>query len=69
MVCLSTASHPNRRRDLFGLSSDKVPGFQTNLMVQKDGGYGFKDFAKAGSPLTLIVGVVVVVLAPTVYGF
>jgi di/tricarboxylate transporter len=44
-------------------------GFQTNLMVQKDGGYGFKDFAKVGTPLTLIVGAVVVLLAPMVYGF
>lgn len=44
-------------------------GFQTNLMVQKDGGYGFGDFAKVGTPITLIVGVVVLLLAPRVYGF
>src|SRR6185503_13854461 len=44
-------------------------GFQTNLMVQKPGGYVFADFAKVGIPLTLIVGVVVLVLAPIVYGF
>ena len=44
-------------------------GFQTNLMVQKPGGYVFSDFAKVGIPLTLIVGVVVLVLAPIVYGF
>lgn len=44
-------------------------GFQTNLMVQKDGGYGFKDFAKVGTPITLIVGAVVLLLAPIVYGF
>jgi di/tricarboxylate transporter len=44
-------------------------GFQTNLMVQKDGGYGFGDFAKVGAPITLIVGVVVLLLAPRVYGF
>jgi di/tricarboxylate transporter len=43
-------------------------GFQTNLMVQKDGGYGFTDFARVGIPLTAIVGVVVVLLAPVVYG-
>ena len=43
-------------------------GFQTNLMVQKDGGYGFGDFARVGIPLTAIVGVVVVLLAPVVYG-
>jgi di/tricarboxylate transporter len=44
-------------------------GFQTNLMVQKDGGYTFEDFARVGLPLTVIVGVVVVLLAPIMYGF
>ena len=44
-------------------------GFQTNLMVQKPGGYLFSDFAKVGIPLTLIVGLVVLLLAPIVYGF
>lgn len=44
-------------------------GFQTNLMVQKPGGYIFSDFAKVGVPLTLIVGLVVLSLAPIVYGF
>jgi di/tricarboxylate transporter len=43
-------------------------GTQTNLMVQDDGGYTFMDFAKVGFPLTVIVGVVVVLLAPIVYG-
>jgi di/tricarboxylate transporter len=42
-------------------------GFQTNLMVQKDGGYRFADFAKVGVPMTFIVGAVVVLLAPLVY--
>ena len=44
-------------------------GFQTNLMVQGPGGYSFNDFAKVGLPLTVIVGIVVLVLAPIVYGF
>lgn len=44
-------------------------GFQTNLMVQKPGGYVFSDFVKVGAPLTLIVGAVVLLLAPIVYGF
>jgi di/tricarboxylate transporter len=44
-------------------------GFQTNLMVQKPGGYTFGDFVKVGLPLTIIVGIVVLVLAPIVYGF
>ena len=44
-------------------------GFQTNLMVQQPGGYVFSDFAKVGLPLTVIVGAVVLLLAPIVYGF
>jgi di/tricarboxylate transporter len=44
-------------------------GFQTNLMVQKDGGYGFIDFAKVGAPLTLLAGAIVLLLVPFVYGF
>ncbi len=44
-------------------------GFQTNLMVQEPGGYSFSDFAKVGLPLTLVVGVVVIMVAPFAYGF
>jgi di/tricarboxylate transporter len=44
-------------------------GFQTNLMVQEPGGYTFTDFAKVGLPLTLVVGVVVIVVAPLAYRF
>ncbi len=44
-------------------------GFQTNLMVQKPGGYVFSDFAKVGIPLTIVVGLVVLSLAPLIYGF
>ncbi len=43
-------------------------GFQTNLMVQGPGDYTFGDFAKVGLPLTIIVGAVVLALAPWVYG-
>jgi len=42
--------------------------YQTNLMVYEPGGYSFGDFAKVGLPLTIIVGVIAVVLAPIVYG-
>jgi len=38
-------------------------------MAQKDGGYGFKDFAKVGLPITMIVAAVVLPLAPIVNGF
>ena len=44
-------------------------GFQTNLMVQEPGGYSVADFAKVGFPLSVIVGAVVILLAPLVYGF
>ncbi len=44
-------------------------GFQTNLMVQEPGGYTFGDFARVGVPLTILVGSVVLSLAPVVYGF
>ena len=44
-------------------------GFQTNLMVQGPGRYRFNDFAKVGLPLAVIVGIVVLALAPIVYGF
>jgi di/tricarboxylate transporter len=44
-------------------------GFQTNLMVQGPGGYTFGDFVRVGVPLTMVVGAVVLLLAPIVYGF
>jgi len=44
-------------------------GFQTNLMVKEPGGYIFGDFVRAGLPLTAVVGTVVLLLAPLVYGF
>lgn len=44
-------------------------GYQTNLMVYGPGGYTFGDFARIGVPLTILLGVVVVVLAPIVFGF
>lgn len=44
-------------------------GYQINLMVQTPGKYSFFDFVKVGLPLTILVGVVVVVLAPLIHGF
>ncbi len=44
-------------------------GFQTNLMVQGPAGYAFSDFAKVGLPLTIVVAIVVLLMAPIVYGF
>ena len=45
------------------------PSYQTNLMVYGPGEYTVADFVKIGLPLTLIVGVVTVVLAPVVFPF
>lgn len=44
-------------------------GYQTNLMVYNAGGYRFWDFFRVGLPLTLLVGVVTVLLAPLIWGF
>jgi di/tricarboxylate transporter len=44
-------------------------GYQTNLMVYGPGGYTFGNFARVGIPLTVLVGIVAVALAPIVFGF
>jgi di/tricarboxylate transporter len=44
-------------------------GYQTNLMVYGPGGYRFSDYLRIGLPLTLIVGVLAVVLAPLIWPF
>ena len=38
-------------------------------MAQKPGGYGFLDYARVGVPLTIVVGIVAILLAPVLYGF
>ena len=43
--------------------------YQTNLMVYGPGEYEFADFVKMGVPLTLLVGVITVVLAPRFFPF
>ena len=43
--------------------------YQTNLMVCEPGEYKVLDFAKMGLPLTLLVGVVTVILAPIAFPF
>ena len=43
--------------------------YQTNLMVYGPGNYKFSDFMRAGIPLTILVGIVTVFLAPLVFGF
>jgi len=44
-------------------------GYQTNLMVQGPGGYEFMDYVRVGAPLTILVGIIVILLAPLVYSF
>ncbi len=44
-------------------------GYQTNLMVFNAGGYRFMDFFRIGFPLTLLVGLVTLIIAPLVWNF
>ncbi len=44
-------------------------GYQTNLMVQEPGNHTFLDFAKLGIPLTILVGIIVLLLTPQIYHF
>jgi len=44
-------------------------GYQTNLMVMAPGGYRFSDYLKMGIPLTLIVGIIVMLLVPQIWPF
>jgi len=37
-------------------------GYQTNLMVWKQGGYQFRDYTRMGTPLTLVTGLLASVL-------
>jgi di/tricarboxylate transporter len=44
-------------------------GYQTNLMVYGPGGYRSSDYLRLGVPLTIIVGVVTLAIAPQVWPF
>jgi di/tricarboxylate transporter len=44
-------------------------GYQTNLMVYGPGGYRFTDFVKIGIPMTAVVGIITIILAPMVWPF
>jgi len=69
-ICSRVTFSGGGSRDNSGVCAFINPaGFQTNLMVQKPGGYVFSDFARVGIPLTIIVGAVVLLLAPIMYAF
>lgn len=44
-------------------------GYQTNLMVYGPGGYKASDFLRAGGPLTLVVWLITILVAPVVWPF
>ena len=44
-------------------------GYQTNLMVYGPGGYAFTDYVKLGVPMTIVVGVITILLAPLFWPF
>lgn len=56
---------------MFGASSSFMTpmGYQTNLMIQSAGGYSVMDFFRVGFGLSVIVGLMVVLLAPIFWPF
>lgn len=44
-------------------------GYQTNLMVYGPGGYRFTDYVRVGTPLSILVGIVVLLVIPQVWPF
>ncbi len=44
-------------------------GYQTNLMVYGPGGYRFRDYLRAGLPLTALLGIVTIAWTPFVFPF
>ena len=56
---------------LIGASASFISpwSYQTNLMVLGPGSYRFSDFARIGIPLTLVVGLTTVLLAPIFWPF
>jgi di/tricarboxylate transporter len=44
-------------------------GYQTNMMVYGPGGYRFTDYLRVGTPLSIVVGAVVLWFIPQVWPF
>ncbi len=55
----------------FGASASFLTpyGYTTNLMVQNLGGYGMRDYVRAGLPVSIAYSLVVLVLLPRVFPF
>ena len=55
----------------FGASASFLTpyGYTTNLMVQNLGGYAFKDYFRAGLPLSIVYSTAVIILLPRVFPF
>jgi di/tricarboxylate transporter len=53
-----------------GSASFATPiGYQTNLMVYGPGGYRFTDYTRVGLPLSLLIGLTALLVAPRVWPF
>lgn len=44
-------------------------GYQTNMMVMAPGGYKFSDYMKIGIPLSIAIGIIVVLFVPIIWPF
>ena len=68
---LGVSSEPFVLAVLFGcnLCYATPIAYQTNLMVYGVGGYRFNDYMRIGVPLTLLIGLVTVLLAPLWWPF
>lgn len=44
-------------------------GYQTNLMVYGPGGYRFGDYMKIGLPLSIVIGIAAIIMAPIIWPF
>jgi di/tricarboxylate transporter len=53
-----------------GSASFATPiGYQTNLMVYGPGGYRFTDYTRIGIPMSLLMGLTALLVAPRVWPF
>ena len=55
----------------FGASASFLTpyGYTTNLMVQNLGGYSFRDYLRAGLPMSIVYSICVIILIPVIFPF